>query len=307
MKIPKERIWGFVASTARHLGFRTRVTLHNKTGVDVTAGLLVRDEDGTPLLHRPGLVPLPSGAARLFDVDDLLGEVGAAVPRGHESVLNFHLVPDRFRDASGPIDVERAECFRLLSSQDHYLEHYDPETGFSSGVLYQTPHVNDPLFFPRSSFLMQAPKVFLTEQRNTVVQVLFYSSDPDFAGEGRLRMGLRAADGGLLLAWTERLPAHGARFVDVKGVLDRHGLDWRRVVGRHGFLHLEAASHEHGFIPIVFNLNASMGTFDMEHSLPPLYYGSDLTGPRKGEIIAAAVGALEPHVVASAALRAKPG
>jgi hypothetical protein len=298
MKVPKERIWGFVVSTARHLGFRTRITLHNKSGVDVVAGLLVRDQDGERLVRVPGVAELASGSAKFFEVDELLRSVGLEPPEGEESVLNFHLIPKAHLDADGPVEIEKAEVFRILTAQDHYLEHYDPKTGFASGVLYQTPHVNDPLFFPKSSFLMQAPKVFLSEHRNTVAQVLFYSSDPDFSGTGDLHFGLRGGGGNLVVTWTETLPAHGVRFVDMKEVLARHGLDWKKVVDRHGFLFLEAASADHGFIPIMFNLNRTMHTFDMEHSLPPLYYGSKLTGPRKGEIIAAAVKALKAPVAA---------
>jgi hypothetical protein len=287
MKLPKERLHNFVAATARRWGFESRITLYNHTGEDAVVDLRVRDADGLPLATASAIGTLGHGASLFYDAADLCTIARLPPPRDADYLFDFALVPSRFTDATGPVDVERDTVYAYITAQDHYIEHYDPETLFSSGVLYQTIPINDPLLSPRSSFLMQAPKVFLSQERNTVVQVLHHSPDPDYSDEGLMLCGLRNARGERFLQWEQRIPAHGMRYLDVKEVLARHGLAWQDVIGRHGFLYLEAFGERHSFIPLTININEVRRTFDMEHSLPPVYYGSQVIGPRRGAILRA--------------------
>lgn len=303
MLVPKERIHCFVASTARRWDFGTRVTLYNHTGEPAYADVLVREADGTPIVRVTRIAELPDGRSRLFDVPSLFNEHGLPPPID-DHVLTFSIVPRRFEDAPGPVEIEKSEVFRLLTAQDHYVEHYDPDTLFSSGVLYQTPPLNDRLLGAGSSFIMQAPKVFLTPERNTVFQVLYHTSDPEFATQGTMLCRLRRGDGTPLLAWSETATPHGMHYIDVKEVLQRHGLDWAKVVGAHGFLFFEACAPDVSFIPLTININEVRRTFDLEHSLPPIYYGSDYGGARKKQAIATMVASFAaPAVTASASRR----
>lgn len=289
MRIPKDRIHGFVACTARRWHLNSRVTLVNKTGDDAVVSVAARSQAGKPLAGETALGRLAEGESRFLDVTELSRRVGLDPDAAEEHLFTFTLVPAAFEGRPDPVEISREELMRIVTAQDHYIEHYDPTTWFSSGVLYQTPPINDRLVAPHSSFLMQAPKVFVTPHRNTVFQVLFLSRDPDFSDEARLSCRLREESGRPALEWEERLPPHGMIYIDVRATLERNGVRPEAVASRHGFLFFEAACADHSFVPLTFNVNERLRTFDLEHSLPPTYYASAFVGPRKGEVISAAV------------------
>jgi hypothetical protein len=286
MLIEKSLIHRFTASTAKRWRFQSRVTLVNKTGVDNDFEVVVRDQDGQLVATGGTQGCIPVGAATQVDLDELAARLGVG-PRAGELLFTFSLVPVAYRNADGPVEIAVEEILRMLSAQDHYIEHYEPSSGFAAGVCYYTPPLNDPAFAPRFSLLMQAPKIFLTENRNTVFQVFFYSSVKGFDVTGAMHCRLRGGAGAPIVEWTERIPPLGLRYIDVKEVLARNGKDWRTVVAPSGFLFFEAYSPDYSFIPLTFNINERLRTFDMEHSLPPTDYSRAVTGQLKRDIIAA--------------------
>jgi len=112
---------------------------------------------------------------------------------------------------------------------------------------------------------------------------------------------LRNADGGVLLEWAETFRPHAMRYLDVKEILRRHGIDWTRVVGPHGFLFFEAVASDVSFIPLTININEVRRTFDLEHSLPPIYYGSAFGGGRKKKAIETMIGSFDLDPAAATA------
>ena len=286
MLIEKTLIHRFTAATAKRWRFRSRATLVNKTGADTDVELIVRDQDGRFVAKRGVFDCVAAGTARQLDLDALARDLDIA-PRDGELLFTFSLVPVQYRGAEGPVEIAVDEILRMLSAQDHYIEHYDADSGFSAGVCYYTPPLNDPAFAPRFSLLMQAPKIFLTETRNTVFQVHFYSSVKDFNVTGKMHCRLRGGSGEPIVEWTESVPPLGLRYIDVKDVLARSGRNWRTAVSTSGFLFFEAYSPDYSFVPLTFNINERLRTFDMEHSLPPTDYSRAVTGQLKRDIIAA--------------------
>lgn len=295
MKVRRDALHCFVATTARRFGLASRATINNRTGEPVLVMARVRDEDGQAHAGPVEVGSVDAGDDLHVDLGALVGNGGSGLPGSHsggaaearEHVVTFSLIPQRFLEGPETVDIEPAQMFRQILAQDHYLEHYDPGTGFSSGVLYQTPPLNRIGQPVPSSFLMQAPKAFVTGGRRTVFQFLHYSPDPDYAQEATLSCRALAADGGVLAAWHERFPPHALRFVDVGAVLQAHGHAPADVTDQNGFVYVEAACDHAGFVPLTWNLFPAKGTFDLEHSLPPVYYGPVLSGARKQRMVEA--------------------
>ena len=287
MKIEKDAIHNFVAATARKWKLDTRVSLNNKTGEDLFVNARVRNQGGGFLRSAQDIGRIQAGAAGNFDLQSLAHSLGVvASPLDQEElVFVFSLVPERFRREKGLVEIDPKEVFRLNGCQDHYIEHYDPETGLASGVLYQVPPMNDSRFSPHGSLLMQAPKVLLGDWENTFFRLYFFSSQPHLNREALLRCVLRNEQGVPLLSWEEPIHSHGLLDLDIKETIRSRGLKLDRAIGVTTFLYFQAFCPDASMICLTFLFRDSDRTFCLEHSLPPVYYDPEIRGNRKNAII----------------------
>lgn len=284
MLIGPRSIHTFTASSARRWGLQSRVTLCNKTGEPVHVQAMVRDPNGQ-VLGDVDVGDLPAGQTLQQAFSDLASQVDA--PPEAELVATWSLVP-KTMVRSSEVEVPVIEIFRRVGAQDHHIEHSDG--AYTFGVHYQTVPLNDSRFHPDFSFLMQAPKVFLGEGRDTVFQVMHPSTDPSYRRDGRLSCRLRSPDGRIVHSWDVSVPAQGMVYVDVKEELDRSGVGIANATDAHGFCLLEAWSTQSSFLPLTFNLDARHRSFALEHSLPPSYYGADIRSARKKVLAREAAG-----------------
>lgn len=284
IRLPKSAVHNFIACTARRWGLRSRVTLVNHTGERVQVGVRIRSIDGVLLASTDDLHSIPDGRSRVVDLNAVAKDLRVE-DEGEEHMYLFSLVPHGLLTSGDPVTLPMSEVMRLITMQDQYIEHYNPVSGFASGVCYQTPPLNNSSFTAHYSLLMQAPKVFLSETRNTVIQILHHSNDAAYMTEGVLRCGVRTTSGELVSNWRLTVPAHGMRYVDLKESLEREGVDWRSVVNESGFLFFEAFGPRCTFIPLTMNINERSLFWDMEHSLPPNYYAANFGGEIKKQIL----------------------
>jgi hypothetical protein len=283
--IAKQEIHNWVACTAKTLGLSTRANLVNKSDAPALVDVRIYSSDGMLLGEGAEIGCIPAQSTISVSFTDLAARLAVADGAG-DRVYLFALYPDKYRDSNQPIEIELKDLQRLVAAQDHYLEHCDPVSGFASGVLYQARHINDSRFGKGAfSFLMQAPKVFLSEQRNTLSQLIFYSTDRSLAAIADVLFRVRDERGTCVAEWHRQIAAHGMMNVDVKKSLTDLGVDWRTVVNRHGFLFLEAYCAEYSFVTVTININEQTRAFDMEHTLPPTYYSKVVRSDWKRELV----------------------
>lgn len=296
-----ESVHTFAALTAREWRLRTRVTLNNKTGEPFVVHAEIWDSKGRLLGDGRDLALVPDLDAAQLDLEILEESVLAHAASAEDRLFHFSLVPLSWSGSPRPVEVDRKEISRLNGAQDHFVEHYDPDSGYSSGVLYQVGPLNDRRAFPSSSLLVQAPKVFVRGEESTWMQFLYDSSDRELRREARIRCFLSAESGEILGSWEERIDAHGFRRVDIREALRGLGLRPEEATNRHGFLHFQAYCRDAAFITHTVNRNEKSGALAVEHTLPPIYYDLQYGGPMRAKAFAFWDSLLAPQVMASPA------
>src|SRR5216684_1958439 len=71
----------------------------------------------------------------------------------------------------GLVDVMREEVYFLSAVQDHYVEYYRAD-GFSAGLLYQAALFNYGKLGPQGMTIIQAPKVYVSEEVDTFLSLM---------------------------------------------------------------------------------------------------------------------------------------
>lgn len=287
MKVNKHQVLHFAMSTARRLGCFSRATLNNKTGEDCVVHVLVRREDGSLLASADNAFEISNRDAFLVDLQELFKSMGIVEPqnKAEELIFTFSMVPKKLSETSEPYEIEATLHKKWLHSQDHYVEHFCPKTGFSSGVNYAVSSMNDPLLTKGSSNLVQAPKVFLSEHSNTIFQLLFFSSALERKQKIEVSCVLREPGGKEIAKWTEHANLHSMLYIDIKQRLSDLKISLRNAVKKNEALYFQAHCSDAGFVFLAFNVNEKTGRFACEHSLSASYYFPEFSGARKAEVL----------------------
>ncbi|MBL8678055.1 MAG: hypothetical protein JNK05_02770 [Myxococcales bacterium] len=271
-------------------GFQTRVVLSNSSGstakyaTDYRVDLTVYQPDGRVRETVQDVAVLKQSERRTIDCAPFVkGEPG-------DCILVFHLIPLRLEQQSresplGPVvDVHKEELWALLSAQDHYVEYYREDDGFSSGVLYQSGAFNYDKFSKESTTIIQAPKCYVSKHLNTFFSLMHTSMAPDYRKSAEMRCALVGTSGQRLAQWTETLAPFESRLIDIRAVLHAH--DPQRWLGDDPFFCcFYAVCTDATMLPLTFTMNEPKRTLAVEHSLPPLYYGSQVSGPTRARAI----------------------
>jgi hypothetical protein len=273
---PVAAIHTYQVRTLRSLGYATRVALANKSHL--------RPELRTD--YRVDLSIYANGAGRTRFVENL----GTLVADGRLAIdcapyevadrditLVFHLVPVRLTRATA--DVDRDELMFLASVQDHYVEYYRPD-GVAAGILYQTGPFNHPVFSPKSTTLIQAPKYYASTTLDSLLSVLNASSDPAYARTARLQCRLVGDHGSL--AWTEDIPAFEPRTISMREALTRNGV---KIGDAPTFACFYGLCDNATVVPLTIVRNTTTGAIGLEHSLPPDYYSPPMRGPARATMM----------------------
>jgi hypothetical protein len=277
----------FQIRTLQTMGFSTRIALSNKSqnkgplATDYRVDLTVYSPDGKTSTHYEGIAHLPTDTAVRIDCTNWQSKTG------EDQVMIFHLMPNRLlpsMDATGQVNIDRTEIWNLFTAQDHYVEYYRPD-GFSSGVLYQSGAFNYRKFSREESTVIQAPKVFLTATLDTLLSILHTSFESNYHREAVLHCCLLSESAQVVAQWNANIKPFTACLISIKEVLLEKGvtLPKDREIQVYTLLCL---CDNAALMPLVLNFDATHETLAIEHSLPPMYYGSTVTGPVRAQMIA---------------------
>lgn len=286
MKVTRNQIHNFYVGTARKFGWQARATLNNQTGLDCVVFATVHSQDGKLLRSDIEVAALPNHGAVLLDMAKLCEQMDIVQLEydREELLFYFSMIPHNLVQSSGPYEIERELLNKWLAAQDQYLEYYCPKTGFAAGVNYGIAPMNDPTFFAKYSCLVQAPKVLISKQQNTVFQFLFCSSSSvvDPKHQARVICSLMNPSGELVLRWEEHATLHSQLWVDIRERLKEVGIS----ITQESHFYFQAYCASTSFASIAFHINEEKNSFTCEHTLSPNYYYPGMKGIRKGEIIA---------------------
>lgn len=271
----------FQVRTLVSLGYRTRVALSNASGRDAKLATAYRVDVS---------VFGPSRKRERFFENVALLEPGTKLPLDCERFVEgyardveiiFHLIPLRLepKATNGLVDITRGELFGLMSAQDHYVEYYR-EDGFSSGVLYQSGAFNYVKFSKDATTIIQAPKGYVGKDVDTIVSVLNSSLDPAYDKTAHFKCTL--IDGDRRTTWTEECAPFEPVSISLRDRASGLGItldDGPRFVCFLGLC--ETAT----LIPLTINRDLRTGCIGIEHSLPPTYYATSVTGPLRSKVI----------------------
>jgi len=181
----------------------------------------------------------------------------------------------------GLISISREELFYLFTVKDHYVEYYR-EDGFATGVLYQSGAFNYPKFSREATSFIQAPKGYVSSTVDTLMSLVNASPDLTYARTAEVRCALRSGDGTLAHAWTERLAPFEPGLISLR----KKALEMGAPIGAApSFFCFYAVCQGSTLVPLTINLDDGTGAIGLEHSLPPLYYSSAISGPMRARAI----------------------
>ena len=255
----------FYCSSFKTLNLESRITLSNKTDYHCTAFVQIFTVDAK-FIGEKKLSKIPKEEFYLKDLNDFYEEFSC--DKNTNFVFLFSIIPNHF-NIQDTISISLNEIQELNARQDFYIEHYIPNS-ISAGVLYQaSPIMNNHNIIKNPYFFMQAPKIFLSENQDTIFQ--FFSPNINNCGEKKhLFFFIKEANGKILCKDTLVIYSGGMNILSIKEVLNTHNIILH--YQKEKFLHFEAFSNESIFISLTMQYNKKKQTLDLEHTLSPHYY-----------------------------------
>lgn len=276
----------FQVRTLKTLGFETRIALTNKSHnkglyvtqyrIDVTS----YSNDGKNNVYYENIAFLPiDSVVRLnckeWEFND-----------GGDHVLIFHLIPIRFIESvrkDGNIDISRSELWSLFTAQDHHVEYYLSD-GYSSGVLYQSGAFNYKKFSKEETTIIQAPKIYINANLDTLLSVVYTTFETHTKNEAMLECTLFDENGTEINQWTINIMPQTSKLISMKKILmenteiNVNNVELKKYT-------LIALCKNAALLPLILNYDSTESTIAVEHSLPPMYYGTSVTGNIRRKII----------------------
>lgn len=276
----------FQVRTLQSAGFGTRVTLSNKSQkigalvTDYRVDLTVFSPDGLTNTFFEGIAHLPADTVLPLDCSEWHTSLR------EDQVMIFHLIPLRLLPAaskSGEVDLDRSEIWSLFTAQDHYVEYYTLD-GFSSGVLYQSGAFNYRKFSKEETTVIQAPKVFISSEIDTVLSILHTSFEAGYNRDAVLRCALLDEQAKPIARWTSRIRPFTAQLISMKEKVIEGGVTTFTDGITKAYV-LLAICENAALLPLIFNVEADWRCLAVEHSLPPIYYGQSVAGSVRAQMI----------------------
>ena len=269
----------FQVRTLRSLGYATRVALSNAsdTRADFATAYRIDVSVYGPSHTRERTF---DDVARIEPRKKILIDCEQFVAGYDQDVeLVFHLIPLRLTASDGVVSITREELFFLFTVQDHYVEYYRPD-GFASGVLYQSGAFNYDKFSKDATSIIQAPKVYVGEQLDTIVSVMNSCPVPGYTRAAQFKCSLQ--HGTQRVTWTEELPP----YTPVSISLRERARTLTALDAEPAFLHFWGLCETATLVPLTINRDLRTGCIGIEHSLPPIYYATSVTGKLRARAIA---------------------
>ena len=269
----------FQVGTLNQLGYRPRVTLVNYSHQ--------RPEYATDYIVDLTVVFADQSSERFAKVMTLKQKQRSSLDcaqflkkKNQEAILTFHLIPEKYYGQKFAA-TNKAETWFLLTAQDHYVE-YVNDHQFSAGVLYQSGAFNYSKFSSEFTTMIQAPKIYLSKNIKTYMNVIYNRFDDGAGKPAQLKCALIKNDQ-IVSRWVESIAAKGACLIDVSKHI---GKSLASVSDENPeFYCFYGLCEAAALLPLTVTVNAEKHTLGVEHSLPPNYYGSTMTGPNRKKAI----------------------
>lgn len=257
-------------------GYGTRVTLANALDAsspyvsNLVVSLSAFGPDGTYLGTTEPFLELPPGAIEKVEVDcklELLAPGGGEL----RDVLGvLHVVPERWVGQER-VEVSRAELMAHVFATDDFVEFFSYRGHVVTGVAYQTGPVNDRRLSSTCTTTIQAPKVIVSDDVDTLFLLLNAATRLDYHDEVTLDFKIAAADGSILASSSITVPPWSFRLLSCRAVLEQTGaLDAFRAQGGLGTLF--GLAMDGTLVPLSMTRNDRTQAVAVDHTLPPTYY-----------------------------------
>lgn len=274
-----DAVHAFRVRTLRSLGYETRVVLSNASGARPDLATPYRvDVSLVPAGGPP--IPMAAGVAELAPGERIVLECAPFVgDRVGEHELVFHLLPTRLLAGSrdGHVAIHRDELSFYTGVQDQFVEYHRPD-GFCAGVLYQGNAFNYDKLGRERTTLIQAPKVWVSDDVDTLISLAHGSADPAYCADTEVRCALVAEDG-RRTSWRERIGPFSLSLLSMRERAARLGGRGPR------FCTFYAVSETAALLPLTIQRHDRTGTIGLEHALPPIYYSNAFRGALRGRAI----------------------
>ena len=268
----------FQIRTLRSLGYATRVALSNASDAKPELATAYRIDvtvHGPTLAQFADVARIEPRKKVLIDCEQFVAGLDGDVE------IVFHLIPLRLAASAvdGLVAVTREELFFLFTAQDHYVEYYRDD-GFASGVLYQSGAFNYDKFSKEATSIIQAPKVYVGEDLDTIISVLNSCPVPGYTKTAHFKCCLQ--HGEQRVSWVEELPPYAPVSISLR----ERARGLVTLGADPTFFHFWGLCETATLVPLTINRDLRTGCIGIEHSLPPIYYATSVTGKLRARVVA---------------------
>jgi len=260
------------------LGYSTTLSLNNGLSssqfsetMDVSVTFL--SEQGG-ILGRVAVGELKVGEIRRVDTNKLMTEIGL-VPEG-KMLGVAHVVPRSFAGQT-KVTINRQGQMAHVGASDDFVEFRQEPKGVITGVAYQMGPQNDFRFNRTRTTLLQAPKVIISNEVDTLFAVINASTSFEYQDTAHLEYWILGPSGNKIAFGSIEVPPWTVRFISASETLERQGEKTNFMDGG-GLGMVLGLSRDSGLVPISMTRNLRSGAIACDHTLPPIYYFSTWGG-----------------------------
>ena len=285
----KKYLHTFQVRSLKTLGYKTRVTLNNKTHTrpewaddSVVTMEVIELNPSTQLpqvVVQKNLGILATTEKMVVEVDAYLEELTSP-----DSVVIFYLTPKKIYEQEGDgTNFSKDRLWFYITAQDHYVEYYIDQK-VATGLLYQCGAFNYEGFSDEANALIQAPKFYISDEINSYLSVVYtYFSNRVYRREDAKIKFKLVNNHGVSVVWNEELKPYTPYLFSLREILKKNNI--QVMAQQTSFFCLYAMSSNATLVPVVFNQNERTKALTVEHSLPPIYYGQAVRGPSRKKSI----------------------
>lgn len=261
------------------LNYGTAPTINNglTSGPFVTrfaVSLSVFNETGELVKTVDKITYLEPGEVKKIDTRLYLDKLG--LDHFQNSLGMLSLIPEKYFGLEN-VHVNRSELESHVQSSDDFIEFRQEPKGVITGVAYQVGQQNDLQFSKTRKTLVQAPKVIIGENVDTLLALMNVSTNFGYEDTAVFNFCLLDSDGSVIAEGTIDVPSWTYRLISIHNMLNKRGI-LAEFTKRGGLGMIVGSCENAGLIPISMTRNLKTGAIACDHSLPPVYYVSTWSG-----------------------------
>lgn len=258
-------------STLRDLGFRTTLSLHNPLPYgslaedDLSLELDLFDTDGSVICEPIDLGMLAPDARCDVNIDDILQNIG----HRDDVVGALRMIPNSL-SVEKEIETNRETLAEWTACCDEFVGYTHVGSGVKSGVLYQSPPMNDSRLSSTNTIIIQSPKLVIDANNDSHLLLFCPTSNRNFMSNATLRIAILNRSGSVVARSQIVVPARGRRRVSISKILQDVG-ELDSYLDNGGFGMLVGLASGAVLTPLSLIVSTG-GGLAIDHTLPPPYY-----------------------------------